>query len=165
MDVKMELLYYEDLKPGQILKSSQGYLLTEENIIDYARQWDPEPFHLDPEMGKKTPFGGLIASGFHLLSVMRKLSAEAPLRAAMVAGLGLKEIRFEVAARPGDTLILEQRILAKRNSKQMAHAGLVREEVRQRVLRLRLRNRWISGDFGGLGGVPQIQKSPLDGLT
>jgi acyl dehydratase len=60
--------YFEDIKLHQIYQSKE-YPLTEKDIIDFAREWDPQPFHLDPEVVKKTKLGSLCASGIHLIAI------------------------------------------------------------------------------------------------
>ena len=67
--------YYEDFKVGDRFVSG-GMTMTEAGIIDFARQWDPQPFHIDVEFANKWTFGGLIASGLHTMSVTLKLWLE-----------------------------------------------------------------------------------------
>ena len=57
-------LYWEDFEPGQTLDLGSR-TVTEEEILEFARRWDPQPFHVDPEAARETVFGGLIASGWH----------------------------------------------------------------------------------------------------
>ncbi|MGI5378935.1 MaoC family dehydratase [Streptomyces sp. CA-251387] len=79
--------------------------LTSEDIIGYARKWDPMPFHLDPEAARRSPFGGLVASGWHTGAVVmgqfvRTLLADS----ACQGSYGMDEVRFLGPVRPGDEL-------------------------------------------------------------
>ena len=68
----MSIRYYEDFKVGDRFTSA-GLTMTEAAIIDFAQQWDPQPFHTDAEFAKKWTFGGLIASGLHTMAVTLRL--------------------------------------------------------------------------------------------
>jgi len=68
----MSTVYFEDIKLHQIHRSRE-YPLNEKEIIDFAKQWAPQPFHIDPEFAKNTKFGGLSASGTHLVAICVKL--------------------------------------------------------------------------------------------
>jgi len=116
--------YYEDIKPHQKHRSRE-YYLSEEEIVDYAKKWDPQPFHIDPEHAKNTVFGGLVASGAHLYAILMKLENEKRPRPAWITVLGLDKIRFLSAARPGDVLVLEDEVISKRESKSNSNAGIV----------------------------------------
>ena len=96
--------YYEDFKTGERFISG-GMTLTEASIIDFARQWDPQPFHIDTEFAKKWQYGGLIASGLHTMCVTLKLWLElGVLKACSLGSPGLGETQFPRPVRPGDTL-------------------------------------------------------------
>ncbi len=71
----MSTEYFEDLQLHQIYQSRK-YHLVETDIIEFASQWDPQPFHLDPEVAKKTKLGGICASGIHLIAICGKLMGE-----------------------------------------------------------------------------------------
>jgi acyl dehydratase len=100
----MALKYFEDFEGGV------GYQLgsrpvTAEEIIDFARQFDPLPFHTDPEAAKDSAFGGLIASGWHVGSMYMRLFVDGFLSGIANRGSpGLDEVRFLVPVRPGDIL-------------------------------------------------------------
>lgn len=79
--------------------------LTSEDIIDYARSWDPMPFHLDPEAARNSPFGGLVASGWHTGAVIMRQFVQALLADSTCRGsYGMDEVRFLNPVRPGDEL-------------------------------------------------------------
>ncbi|MGH9036826.1 MAG: MaoC/PaaZ C-terminal domain-containing protein, partial [Acidimicrobiia bacterium] len=59
------LLHFEDFAPGEVIELGTFPPLSEDDIISFARQWDPQPFHVDPEAARATMWGGIIASGWH----------------------------------------------------------------------------------------------------
>ena len=96
--------YFEDFKIGDRFTSG-GMTMTEAAIIEFARQWDPQPFHIDVEFAKKWTFGGLIASGLHTMAVTLRLWLELGVfRSCSLGSPGLGEIQFPRPVRPGDTL-------------------------------------------------------------
>ena len=120
----MELEYFEDIKLHQKYRSRE-YVLHEKEIIDFAKEWDPQPFHIDAEFAKNTSVGSLSAAGVHLMAICAKLDSERKIKPAYVAGLGSDELRFVAPARPGDILVLEVETISKRNSKSAPNAGIV----------------------------------------
>lgn len=97
-------LYLDEFKVGDRFESG-GYTVTEADIIGFALQYDPQPFHIDVEAAKATPFQGLIASGFHTLAIgFRVLYATGWLTSANMGGIGIDELRWLKPVRPGDTL-------------------------------------------------------------
>jgi len=113
--------YLEDLKVGE--KTQTGSVtLTEAEILDFARRFDPQPIHTDPH----TP-GGLIASGWHTAAVVMRLVADArPLGNLPVLGLGVDGIQWPQPVRPGDTIQVEMEILEIRPSKSKPTHGIVK---------------------------------------
>jgi acyl dehydratase len=105
-------LFFEDFTPGRVFDLGER-VLTEHDIVSFAEQWDPQPFHRDPEAAATGPFGGLIASGWQTTCVWMRLYVDAVLsRGAMLAAPGVEEIRWLVPVRPGmrlrgQTIILE----------------------------------------------------------
>ena len=97
-------LYADDLTVGRRFALGR-HEVTEEAIRDFARQWDPLPFHVDPEAAQATHFGGLVASGVHTLAISQRLVAEAlTVRAAVLAGRGVTRGRWLRPVRPGTVL-------------------------------------------------------------
>ena len=94
--------YFEDYMAGSVHKL--GSLVVEEaEIIEFARRYDPQPFHTDPEAAKDTIYGGLIASGWHTGSLMMSLAAGRYLSAVSSLGSpGIDELRWLKPVRPGD---------------------------------------------------------------
>ena len=108
--------FFEDLTVGTRW-TSPGYTFTEAAIVDFALRYDPQPFHLDAETAKETIYGGLIASGFHTLSICFRLVHQTGVIAANnMGGKGIDELRWPRAVRPGDTIRVEAEVLTARIS-------------------------------------------------
>jgi acyl dehydratase len=124
--VPREDRYFEDYLPGAVYE--YGYLtVTEAEILDFARRFDPQPIHIDPGFAEAGPFGGLVASGWHTASMMMRLFADHYLsRVASLASPGIDELRWPAPVRPGDRLRLRTTIVEARPSRSRAGRGLVR---------------------------------------
>jgi acyl dehydratase len=95
---------FEDLEPGQVYELGSKVVSADE-IVAFARQFDPQPFHVDPEAAKDSVFGGLIASGWHTGAMWMRLYVDALLDGGSSQGSsGLEELRWLAPVRPGDTL-------------------------------------------------------------
>ena len=125
----MSTEYFEDLQLHQIYQSRK-YPLIETDIIEFASQWDPQPFHLDPELAKNTKLGGLCASGIHLIAICGKLMGEKKSKVAFVASAGFEKVQFLAPARPGDNLVMEVETTAKRESKSDPNSGIIKTSTR-----------------------------------
>jgi acyl dehydratase len=118
--------YLEDVSVGQRFQS-EPYVVTEEAIINFAREFDPQPFHFDHTAATASVFNGLAASGWHTASIGMRLLMTGPMQFAGGAiGLGVDELRWPVAVRPGDTLRLDTEILEVRPSKSKPSYGIIR---------------------------------------
>lgn len=96
--------YWEDLTAGETVDIG-SYTITADEIIAFARQFDPQPFHTDAEKAKDSIYGGLIASGWHTCSIAMRLMCDAYVnQAASMGSPGLEEVRWLKPVRPGDTL-------------------------------------------------------------
>ena len=118
-------IYYEDVVPGAILRSSDYRLLREE-IIAFAAHWDPFPWHVDEHAARASPFGGLTAAGVHLMAIKQRLVHEFPIGESVICTTGFDEVRFARPARPGDTLRLSLIWQNKRISSSKPDRGIVR---------------------------------------
>src|SRR5438045_9795734 len=100
--------YFEDYRPGTVIKS--GTLrVSEADILEFARRYDPQAMHTDPEAAARGYFGGLIASGWHTAALMMRLFAEHFLSpASSLASPGIDELRWLQPVRPGDVLRLRE---------------------------------------------------------
>jgi acyl dehydratase len=119
--------YFEDYTPGLVVDCG-SVSLSEADIIAYAKEYDPQPFHIDPSFD--SPYGGLIASGWHTISlVMRQLvdnfiSGESSLGAA-----GVDEVRWPRPVRPGDTLHVRATVAEARRSGSKPDRGIVKSHA------------------------------------
>jgi acyl dehydratase len=119
-------IYFEDIKVGDRFKS-EAYEVTERAIVDFAREFDVQPFHLDPAAAKESIFGGQAASGWHTTAIAMRLFTTGPLQFVGGAiGLAVDELRWPVAVRPGDILQLGTEILEMRPSKSKPEQGIIR---------------------------------------
>lgn len=98
------MLYLDDFRPGQEIALGSRRV-TRDEIIAFAREFDPQPFHLDEDAARETIYGGLIASGWHTVSLFMRLLADGLLaNAASMGSPGVDEVRWLKPVRPGDTL-------------------------------------------------------------
>ncbi len=118
--------FFEDYDPGAVYE--YGYTsVTEDEIIAFARAFDPQPFHVNPGSALTGPFGGLAASGFHTNALFMRLFADHFLsRVASLGSPGFDELRWTAPVRPGDQLHLRTTILESRPSASKPDRGLVR---------------------------------------
>ena len=121
--------YFEDYVPGHIHELGT-VTVSESEIIDFARQFDPQYFHIDPEKAKTSRFGGIIASGWHTTSLVMRVYVDRYLsHVASLASPGVDEIRWPNPVRPGDTLSVRVTILESRPSRTKPDRGIVRGRV------------------------------------
>jgi acyl dehydratase len=119
-------LYLEDFAPGQVRESSPR-TLTKEEIIAFARDYDPQPFHTDEAAAKHTVYGGLIASGWQTVAIMMRLLWDTFLKdTASLGSPGSDEIRWLKPVRPGDTLRARFTIIDVTPSRSKPDRGIVR---------------------------------------
>jgi len=98
--------YFEDIKEGERLHCPK-VAITREDIIEFAKRFDPQPFHTDENAAKKSFFGGLIASSLHTLSACTRAVVEAQGEVAILSGVGMEEAKMFSPVRPGDVLSIE----------------------------------------------------------
>ena len=128
----MKELYFEDFHVGDRFRSSE-YTMTESEMIEFARQFDPQPFHIDPEAAKRSVFGGLIASGWHTAAIAMRLRTQSGIKVAGgMIGMGVDELRWPRPVRSGDTIHLETEVIETRPSLSQPDHGIVR--VRETAL-------------------------------
>ena len=124
-----ERRYLEDLVVGEI-KTSREILVREEDIIEFARCYDPQPMHTGLEAGSYSTFDGLIASGWHTAAlVMRLLVDLRPLGSSPLLGLGVDDLRWPKPVRPGDIIKAETEIRSIVRSRSKPDYGVVRVKV------------------------------------
>ena len=115
-------LYLDDLHVGQRFTSA-SHALDEAQILAYAAQFDPQPFHLDHEAALDTLFGGLAASGWHTASItMKLLVASVPIAGGVIGGSG--ELSWPRPTRPGDVLTVDSEVLEITPSRSRPDRGM-----------------------------------------
>ena len=121
---KVKLHYLEDLEIGQRFTSGT-HALDEAQILGYARQFDPQPFHADPEAARDTFFAGLAASGWHTASITMRLLLDggAPIAGGVIGGWA--EINWPQPTRPGDILQVESEVMSVTPSRSKPDRGMV----------------------------------------
>jgi len=117
--------YFEDLKAGDRFKS-ETYKVTEDQITSFASEFDPQPFHLDVKVARQTMFKELIASGWHTAAITMRLFVRALNFAEGAIGLGVDELRWPTAVKPGDVLQVETEIVDLRESRSKPSHGIIR---------------------------------------
>ncbi|AUG80683.1 dehydratase [Kitasatospora sp. MMS16-BH015] len=119
------MLYFEDFKAGDV--HDLGLVsLTEQEIIDFGTQWDPQPFHVDREAAAASVYGGLIASGWQTASMFMRRYVDGLLSESSCAGSpGVDEIRYHQPVRAGDKLRAKVYILGSRRSFSCPDTGVV----------------------------------------
>jgi acyl dehydratase len=99
------ILYFEDFTEGQVIELGNVPPLREEEIISFARQWDPQPFHVDPVAAKESMYGGVIASGWQTALLGMRLLVDSLINHMDAHGSpGVENIRFRKPVRAGDRL-------------------------------------------------------------
>jgi acyl dehydratase len=122
----MSRYYWDDFTPGWTYESPSRALSAEE-MVRFAREYDPQVFHTDPEGAKETPFGGLIASGWQTCGVMMRLMCDGYLvDSACLGSPGLDELRWLKPVRPGDALRLRSTVLEQTPSQKQFTRGTVK---------------------------------------
>jgi acyl dehydratase len=117
--------YFEDFIPGSIIELGQRQV-TEEEIIHYAIQFDPQPFHIDKEAATDSIFGGVIASGWHTCGMIMRLVVDGFLNESTSMGSpGVDEVRWILPVRPGDTLSVSAETLESKPSTSKPDRGVV----------------------------------------
>lgn len=117
-----QTLYFEDMVPGQSL-TSRPQRIERDELVGFARTWDPLPFHVDEQAGVAA-FGSLTAPGLYMLAVKQRLIHQLPPQ-AVIASLGYDEVRFHLPLRPGDTVLLRQEWISRRISLTKPDRGIV----------------------------------------
>jgi len=121
--------YFEDYTPGLVLEFG-AVRVEQDEVIEFAQRFDPQPFHVDVARAAEGPFGGLIASGWHTGSLMMRLLVEHYLSPiASLGSPGIDEVRWLAPVRPGDTLSVRVTILEARRSQSKPDRGLVRAQM------------------------------------
>jgi acyl dehydratase len=129
------MLYLEDFQPGAA-REVGSRTLSKDEIVAFAREFDPQPFHVDEAAARASPYGGLIASGWHTAAVCMRLAVDGLVgQAASLGSPGVDELRWLAPVRPGDTLTARIEVLEARPSKSKPDRGTIK--VRYELLNQR----------------------------
>ncbi|MGC5800888.1 MaoC family dehydratase [Ralstonia pseudosolanacearum] len=116
--------YFDDFQVGQTMEMGT-YAVTEDEILTFARQYDPQPFHVDPEAARRSIYGGLISSGWMTCAVMMRLMVQNFLsKSSSMGSPGVDEIRWLRPVYPGDTLSVSSTCLEVRPSQSKHDRGV-----------------------------------------
>lgn len=118
-------LCFEEIEVGSTSRVGE-YAVTEQEVLEFGRRFDPRPFHSDPVAAASSAFGGLVASGCHVFCIRSWLASRLEPKPALVAGLGLESMDLPSPVRPGDRLALHVEVLDKRRSSSRPDRGIVR---------------------------------------
>jgi acyl dehydratase len=126
----MSLRYFDDFRLGE--KTDLGrYPVSEAEILAFARQYDPQPMHTDPDFAARTSFGGLIASGWHSCAMFMRLQVDGMLKeSSAIASPGVDGIRWLRPVRAGDVLRAEAEVIEVVPSRQRPDRGLVKHDCK-----------------------------------
>jgi acyl dehydratase len=120
------MLYWEDFTAGYSAEHGD-YLVTREEIVAFAAEYDPQPFHLDEEAGSASLLGGLAAYGWHTSAIGMRMICDAFMsNAAGLGSPGIEEVRWVAPVRPGDRLTLHWSVLETRPTSKRPDRGLVK---------------------------------------
>jgi acyl dehydratase len=118
--------YLEDFAVGQVFKTGRKRVDKGE-IFAFAKEYDPQPYHLDEEAARKSPFAGLAASGWHTAAITMRLLVDGEFKpAAGILGVGADELSWPRPVRPGDELHCRSEVIEVRPSKSRPDRGLIR---------------------------------------
>jgi acyl dehydratase len=122
-------LFWEDFKAGEVHVMGT-HTFTAAEIVDFAKQFDPQPIHVDPVAAKASFFGGLIASGWHTCAVGMRFAVDTYINAGVSLGSpGLDNIRWLKPVRPGDRITYRRITLATRPSNSLPGVGLMQGRI------------------------------------
>ena len=121
--------YFEDYIPGDIHEF--GTIAVEESdVISFAKRFDPQPFHTDPEAGKQSIYGGMITSGWHTSALMMRLFVDHYLsHVASIGSPGVDELRWLKPVFPGDALTIRVTVMESTRSRSKPDRGIVRSDI------------------------------------
>ncbi len=123
-------VYWEDLNIDDTFNSDKNLFLTAEEIIEFASQFDPQPYHLDPVAAEASIFGGLCASGWQISAMAQRMITDCfHIRKISILGLsGVKQLQWKKAAFAGDSLSIEMRLIDKNPESYLSDVGVVEME-------------------------------------
>ena len=124
-------IYFEDFIVGKQFHGERTHVMTKDEIIAFAREFDPQPQHTDEVAARDTQFGELVASGWHTGGVSMRIKLDSTMGKVVggVAGLGIENLRWPIPVKPGDELSVSITVLEARPSKSRPDKGIVRYRI------------------------------------
>ena len=122
----MDIMFFEDVEVGKKRTKSVTYQVKKEEIIEFARHWDPRSFHIDEVAAVSSVFGGLVACSAHIFSILSWFGTHGKKRTESMAALGFDKLGMHHPVRPSDTLSCSFECLEKRESYSKQDRGIVR---------------------------------------
>jgi acyl dehydratase len=127
--VPVDRRYFEDYVPGSVFEYG-SIAVEQDEVIAFARRFDPQDIHTDPAAAANGPFGGLIASGWHTAGLMMRLYVDHYLsKVASLASPGIDELRWIAPVRPGDVLRIRVTVMEANRSRSKPDRGIVRSLI------------------------------------
>jgi acyl dehydratase len=118
--------YFEDFRPGEVIDCG-GQMVTRDAIIAFAREYDPQPIHIDQAYAASTPFGGVIASGLHMLGICMRHAVDTFLKDGVTLGSpGTESIRFPQPLKPGRRVRVTAKVLGANLSRSKQGCGNIK---------------------------------------
>jgi acyl dehydratase len=125
----VDRLYFEDYVAGSVVECGPT-VVDEAELIDFAKKYDPQYFHVDPDAATRSAYGGLIASGWHTAAMTMRLLVEGYLSSvASLGSPGIDELRWTKPVRPGDALYVRATVLEATRSRSKPDRGVVRTRI------------------------------------
>lgn len=122
----MSKRFMEDFTVGEVIEMGPRQV-TRDEIVAFARKYDPQPFHLDEAAAAATPYGGLIASGWHTMAMCMRMMVDGFIRgSASMGSPGIDQLRWLKPVRPGDSLTLQMRVTEVTASRSKPDRGIVK---------------------------------------
>ena len=127
--VPVEQRYWEDYVSGTVHEFG-SLVVDQADVIAFGQRFDPQPFHTDPDVARRSIYGGLIASGWHTAALTMRLLVDHYLsRTASLGSPGIDELRWLQPVRPGDRLSVRVTVLETRRSRSKPQQGIIRSQV------------------------------------
>jgi acyl dehydratase len=125
----MDRLFLEDFSVGKTFDMPPPYRVSKEEIVSFARTWDPQPFHVDDAAAAESVYGEVIACSAHIFSLFTRISSQIEPRSAAIGALGFDDVRIPNPVRAGDELEFSCECIVARRSKSNPARGVISSRV------------------------------------
>lgn len=120
----MAVKYFDDFTVGE-RETIGSYLVDKDEVIEFSRVWDPQPYHMDEEAARASPLKGIIAPFGYTMGIVIRLAHQNGMGVSTAGGLGIDEVRFPNPVRPGDRITAVRECVAARDSESMPGYGVL----------------------------------------